>query len=148
MSETGIASLRHRVHLCTQSDVVEDGDLRLNREGVLTMRASIERWASTEFSPAGAAMRNARNRRSHVIRTRYHPDLNVSALAWIYEERLNSAPRWFKIVNVSQTENKGRPLFMFDVRVHERGDNLVQPAVEDQDNPLSAATGLPDGVSL
>lgn len=144
---TGIADLRHRVHLCSQKDVVVGTDLKLAREGVLSMWAAIEARAASTFSPTGASMGEPRNKRSHVITTRYHRDLDISVLAWLYEERLKSAPRWFKIIKVAVTEGKGSQFFKFDCRLVESTADIVEPVHES-----AAATGpvwgLPEGVKL
>lgn len=143
----GISDLRHRVHLCSQKDVVVDGTLKLNREGVLTMWASVEARTAQAFSPHGAAMNEPRNARTHVIMTRYHRDIDVSALAWLYEARLKSAPRWFKILKVSVTEGRGSQMFKFECRLVESKADIVEPATE---KPAAAgpAWGLPEGVKL
>lgn len=143
----GIANLRHRVHLCSQKDVVIDGTLKLAREGVLSMWASIEAKAAQMFSPRGAAMLESRNKRTHIIMTRYHRDLDISALAWLYEARLKSAPRWFKILNVSVTEGKGNQYFKFECRLVESAADIAEPVAEGS-TATGAAWGLPDGVKL
>lgn len=146
-----IASLRHRVKMCSQKDVVnDDGFLILNREGVLDMWASIEAKAASTFTGQGATTKSSRGKRTHKITTRYHRDLHVSNLAWLYEERRISAPRWFKILKVVQSETKGSEYFIFDCQLVERGDDLTSPHVEVEEplNQLSPAFGLPDGVVL
>lgn len=142
----GIAALRHRVHLCSQKDVVEDGTLRLNREGVISMWASIEEKSAQTFSVRGAAMSEPPDKRTHVVKTRYHRDIDVSALAWLYEARLKSAPRWFKIIKVSVTEGKGSQYFKFDCRLT---DNVATVAPVAEKSAASAVVwGLPEGVKL
>lgn len=140
-----IASLRHRVALCTQRDVVEEGtDLRIVRQGVMNMWASIEPKKASTFTPRGAASQESRNTRTHIICTRYHRDVDVSHLAWLYEERRKSAPRWFKILSVVQSERSGSEYFMFDCRLTERGEGLAEPTAE-----LSGpVVGMPEGVTL
>lgn len=144
-----IASLRHRVLLCRQDDVaITGGTLQLRREGVWPMWASIDPSRSSGFTPQGQswAMRNERNVRTHRIMTRYHPDLLVSTLAWIYEERLRSAPRWFKILKINETEEGDSPFFKFDCRIIERGEDLIEPSEPVEE--YSPVTGLPEGVKL
>lgn len=141
-----IAALRHRVHLCSQQDVVIDGMLKLSREGVLSMWASIEAKAAQTFSPHGAAMGEPRTKRTHIVMTRYHPDLDISAMAWIYEARLKSAPRWFKVLKVTSTEAKGSPFFKFECRLIESKADLIEPTAEAA-GP-SVAMPLPQGVQL
>ena len=156
-----ISRLRHRVRLCTQKDVVVVGttDLKLAREEVMETWANITTKQPSAFSPHGASLRAiARNRetqagpehavsnpQTHIIVTRYHRDLNVSVLAWIYEARLKSSPRWFKVLRVSSTEEMGSEFFMFSCRLFERGDNLLEPEAPKRFN---AAVELPVGVKL
>ena len=142
-----IAQLRHRVHLCSQKDVVVEGTLRLNREGVLSMWAMIEAKASSAFATTGAAVNDQRNKRTHIITTRYHRDLDISVMAWIYEARLKSAPRWFKVLKVTQSEQGGSEFFKFDCRIIESAADIVEPAPE-KDHHHSPVLGLPPGVKL
>lgn len=143
-----IAKLRHKLLLCRQRDVVITGaEIRLQREGVWSAWAAIEAKKASQFSPNGAAMNENRNTRTHIITMRYRPDLNISALAWLYEEQLKSSPRWFKVLSVSQTEVKGSRFFKFDGRLVERGDDLAQPRAED-DKAKGPVSGLPSGVRL
>ena len=142
----GIASLRHKVVLCRQSDVIlSETEMRLNREDVAQMWASIEAKRSSTFSVNGAAVRDSKDARTHIIRVRYRSDLNISAMAWIYEARLKSSPRWFKVLSVNQTEDgAGSMYFLFDCRITERGDDIVAP----NDPSKGPVVGLPDGVKL
>lgn len=134
-----ISHLRHRVQLCSQKDIVEDGNFFLVREGVLETWAEITEKKTQVFSPGGEAI-DERDKRSHIIRIRYRHDLEISVYAWIFERRMKSSPRWFKILKVSQTEDSGSPFYIFDVRLVERSDTSVEPI--DQ----GPAKDLPDGV--
>lgn len=138
----GIAAMRHRVLLCTQKDIVTEGttDWKIIREGVLPMWAKIEEKAASTFTNRGATTDEAR---THIIMTRYRSDLNVSNMAWIYEERLKSSPRWFKILKVGQTETKGQPYYKFEVRLIERDDRVAAPVEQD-----STVRPMPHGVNL
>lgn len=137
-----IADLRHRLHLCRQEDVVlTGGTLQLNREVVLTVAAAVKEKAASTFSPTGAAMMDNRSARTHQVEFRYRPDINLSAMAWLYELRLKSPPRWFKILRVGHTENNAVPMYCVDCRLVERGDDLYVPAT-------GPAVGLPAGVRL
>jgi head-tail adaptor len=145
-----IASLRHRITLCRQNDVVLSAtDMCLVRKDVGQMWACIEPKRASTFSTTGAVIKESRDDRSHVITVRYQPELNVSAMAWIYEARLKSSPRWFKVLSVNQTEHSGSQYFAFDCRITDRGDNLAPP-VDDAKAQcgLSQPMGLPVGVKL
>lgn len=138
-----ISALRHRVILCSQKDVVSEGaELRLVRNGVVVTWAMIEPKKGSSFSPTGMAVKDSRNMRTHQITMRYRPDLVITLYAWLYEERLVSPPRWFKVLSVSETETGGAPMYMFDVCLVERGDDATRPA------EAGPATVLPFGVVL
>lgn len=141
-----IAKMRHQVTLCRQNDVVIDGsEMRLNRDGVWNVWAAIEPKRASTFSPNGAAMMDNRNQKSHCITMRYRDDINISVMAWIYEARIKSSPRWFKILSVNQTECKGSQFFEFDCRIIERSDNAPKPIDAPRHSP---AMPLPSGVRL
>lgn len=146
MKKIGLASFRHRVLLCSQKDVViEDATLRLRREGVAEFWAKIEPKKATEFTVHGMASKDTRNRRTHVITLRYRYDLNLSDMAWVYEARVRSSPRWYKVLNVEEIENSRGQFWNLECRLVERSDDLVEPT--------EAATGgvvqpLPSGVEL
>lgn len=140
-----IGSLRHKILLCSQRDVVVGTELKLVREGAISAWAAIEVKAASMFSPNGAAMKESRSKRTHIITIRYRSDVQISAMAWIYEERLKSPPRWFKVLNVSQTEGGGSQYFIMEVRLVERGDDISAPAEEGKASK-GPVIGLPDGV--
>lgn len=140
----GIAALRHRVVLCRQEDVISGPDrMELNRKAVGSMWAAILPKKASTFSTFGAAMKESRDARTHQILIRYRSDLNLSAMAWLYEERLASSPRWFKILSVGQTEQSGSQYHELDCRLIERSDELVAPKPED-----GPVVNLPAGVRL
>ena len=143
----GIADIRHQMTLCSQRDVVQDGgELHIRRAGMLKAWAAIEAKKASTFSLNGAAMKDSRDQRTHIVTMRYRPDINVSAMAWLYEARLQSSPRWFKVLSVSQSEGKGAPWLILDCRIFERGDDIAAPVADDaRKGPV---TGLPDGVRL
>ena len=139
-----IAARRHRLKLCKQEDVVvSGGGFELRRQEVTTVWAEVEEKKSSTFSPHGAVMADSRNQRTHCVYIRYSYLMNLSVMAWLYEERLKSSPRWFKILKVGQTEMKGTPYFKLDVRLVERADDIAEPRRDS-----GPATPLPDGVAL
>lgn len=139
-----IGKFRHTVALCSQRDVVEDAQtLRLNRTEIRTFRAMIEPKAASAFSGPGASI-EPQKMRTHKIAVRADPRLLVSTYAWLYERRRISAPRWFKILRVVETEDSGRRYFVFDCRLHEVGDTVPTP----EPDTASPVVGKPDGVKL
>lgn len=142
----GIASLRHRLTLCRQDDVVtEGGEYKLAREGVKTVWAGIEQKSASAFSRQGAVMKDSKNSRTHIITMRYFTEFNLSSMAWLYEARMKSSPRWFKILNIGQTEAYGSVYFKLDCRLVERSDLAAEPSPESDGSPV---VGLPPGVRL
>lgn len=143
----GIAKFRHRLALCSQQDVVtENGTLLLARETVRHVRAMIDPKKASTFSAQGATHKESRDARTHVIKTRYHTDLNVSTYAWLHEARLKSSPRWFKILSVVETEDGGQRLFVFDCRLVERADDIPEP--DQQPDKSGPVVDMPEGVTL
>lgn len=144
-----IAKLQHRLVLCSQRDKVADGSFTYERHKVAKMWAAVEAKAASGFSTNGASMNESRAKRTHVIYARYRHDLNISLMAWLYEERLKSSPRWFKILKVNQTEQAGNAFFKFDCRLVERGDDLAEPKSDEAKPAMpGAAWGLPEGFTL
>ena len=134
------------VQLCTQNDVVEsDGLFKLRRSVALKGRVKIEANSASNFNPQGGAYDGNREKRTHLITMRYNPQLIVTNLAWIYEARRKSAPRWFKILKVKQTEDAGPPYFVFDCKLRELSDLAPEPAPNGTFRPT---VPLPDGIDL
>ena len=116
-------------------------EFRLARKEAASFWAEVLPVRASAFSPNGAAMNEARSILTHRIKIRYQYNLNVSVMAWIYEARLKSSARWFKILKITQTENKDFEYLIFDCRLVERGDDIVAPS-------NGPAVGLPTGVRL
>ena len=134
-----IARMKHRVMLCSMHDVVsKNGDMQLAREGVRETWAQIvDRRGSLE-APSGYVVRENQEKVSHWITVRYMYDLEVTSTAWIYERRLKSPPRWFKILDVTDH----RLAYLFGVRLVERSDEVTPP------NDASSFKGQPTKVNL
>ncbi len=99
--EPKISQLKHRVALCTASDVVVNGsEMEIRREAVKWTWAAIEHQThmSSFLSRAGFAVQENSARPTHCIRVRYGLELDYSATAWVYEQRLKSPPRWYKFL--------------------------------------------------
>lgn len=135
-----IRTLRHRIVLCSQKDVVlEGGQLSLTREARSAMWAAIEDRRGSTFMPDGQTIRPSRTVRTHRIIIRHRPNLQVSAYAWIYEAKRLSAPRWFKILTARVSESDETQIF--DCRLVEQSDDILQP-------DTGPVVGLPAGVRL
>jgi head-tail adaptor len=140
-----ISALRHKLILCSQRDEVAEGEFSYKRHVVAEGWAAIEEKAASGFSPRGASMNESRSKRTHIITMRYRWDLNISLTAWLYEQRLKSSPRWFKVLKVGQVEKGGNQFFRFDCRLVERSDDAAQPTTEASAGP---AVWMPEGVKL
>jgi hypothetical protein len=137
--ELRIADLKHRVALCTASDVVVDGStMDIRRETVKWAWAAIEHQThmSSFLSRAGyAALENAA-RPTHRIRVRTGLELDYSATAWVYEQRLKSPPRWYKFLGFVEEGC----FTLLECHLQERNDD-ARPS----DGPLAPA---PQSVEL
>lgn len=139
-----IKDFKHRVAVCSMKDVVNDaGEMRLTRKDVYHCWAKITVSVSSMFSKEGQAVRQGRNERTHKIVIRMRRDIDFTVAAWLYEERLQSPPRWFKVLSYQEQGEAGEFLEL-DCRLTERGMEAAAPAEES----LPAAMPLPEGVQL
>lgn len=135
-----LAHLRHRLVLCRQDDVISsETGFQLRREEVKTVLASITEKSGSPFTKAGFA--HSGNERTHIIMIRYRSSINLSEMAWLYEKRVKSSPRWFKILSVGQTEDCSTEYWNINAKLVERSDEAIKPA-----NPV--VISLPNGVKL
>lgn len=125
-----IADLTHYVVLCSMHDVVtSDGEMRLAREGIAGMWASIEQSRGSTFSKEGYAVMEPggkREVRSHRIVVRQRVDLDISAMAWVYERKRKSPSRWFKVLGGADKYEDGQ-FFTMDCMLVERSDTTTPP---------------------
>lgn len=136
----GLSDLRHRLVLCRQDDVISsEAGFQLRREEVKTVLASVTEKSGTPYTKSGHA--NSGDGRTHIIMIRYRPSLNLSEMAWLYEKRVKSSPRWFKVLSIGQTEESSTPYWKINAKLVERSDDAPKPT-----NPV--VVGLPPGVKL
>jgi hypothetical protein len=96
-----IHEFRYRVQICSQLDVVEDGStISLSRVPAAKLWAKVYALPHlpSNLSPAGFYVKEDANRVTHWITVRYKVDIDFTSAAWIYEERLKSPPRWYKVL--------------------------------------------------
>lgn len=125
MKRISIAELKHKVLVCSAADVViADGEIVIERKAVYSAWAKIEAKAPSTYVPQGVTVAEPREKTTHVISIRYRSDIQISSSAWLYEERLKSAPRLFKITRLIEDCD----FFTFYCRLTERGD-LITPIV-------------------
>lgn len=141
--DTRIAKkFKHRVYVCRNEDVIVDNQLTFTKNKIWEGWAMIERRRVSTFSQQGHSVLEENDRRSHFIRMRYNPFVELTAAAWLYEHRVLSAPRWFKILS-SGDEDENSQYFLFDCRLMERGDDLAAPVGAD-----GSIVGVPAGITL
>lgn len=142
-----IKDFKHRVAVCSMADVVDDsGRMWLSRKDVYHCWARIAVSVSSMFSKEGQAVRQGRNERTHKITIRMRRDIDFTVAAWLYEERLQSPPRWFKVLSYQEQGEAGEFLEL-DCRLTERSAEASLPAEKPADCP-PAALPLPSGVDL
>jgi len=105
---TKISDLRNRISLCSMRDVVEQGGvMTLARDNIATVWARVyaQPHLPSFISKYGYAIKEPHERPTHLITIRYKIDLDLTSTAWIYEARLKSPPRWYKMVGCYDDEN-------------------------------------------
>ncbi|QBQ72038.1 head completion protein [Agrobacterium phage Milano] len=131
------ADRKHRVIVCSQqSDVDDEGRLLITRAGVIQGWAAIAPVKAIRFSQDGVSMQKDTMQPTHDITMNYNPDVNVSVSAWVYEHRLKSPPRWFKVLSVVNVDECSRYM-KIRCRLVETSDD-VTPPVEEEKNSFGA----------
>ena len=131
-----ISDLKNRIALCTMHDVVDkDGTLLLRREVKARCWAFVDvQWNLPSFiSPQGYAIFENPERPTHQITLRAAVGLDITSTAWVYEERLKGAPRWYKVLGFVDDG----PWLTLTCHLVERGHTATPPAEHNQ--------YLPDG---
>lgn len=148
-SRTSIASFRHRVVICSAQDVVTtDGEMSLVKRKMWEAWAKIEPKRGSMFGRDGQVIKESRDTPSHEIAIRYRSDKVIASSAWIYEQRLRSEPRWFKILKVRDEGEVGY-LWCFECRLVEKSDLVARPQPIVTPDPSSGIiVPLPQGALL
>lgn len=122
-----IADLSHRVALCSMHDVVDDqGHMRLIREVVSWQWAQIDAALNlvSFLSPQGYAFMDSNNAwASHRVILRGASGLEITSAAWVYEQRRKSAPRWYKVLGFTESDN----WLLLSTHLMERSDQATPP---------------------
>lgn len=98
----------HRIAFCRQQDVVTRGsEMELTREQIVWTWARIRSYygLSSYVSQQGFTVLDAKDKATHSITVRYGLDLSYTTMAWVYEQRRKSEPRWYKILGFAETQN-------------------------------------------
>ena len=127
MAKLSSKDLKHRIALCSGTDVVTDGgELVLVRKDVLNTWAKIESKVASMFSRQGFAIMEDRNRQTHLISIRMRRDIDITSAAWIYEERMQSGSRWFKVLGVKD-DGEDSDVTILSCKIIQRGEDLAEP---------------------
>lgn len=137
--------LDHRITLCSADDVAfENKEMRITRKGMYSTWAQIDVKKPSYFASSGApAVAENRDVYTHCITIHYRPDVEITAAAWIYEERLKSPPRWFKVVDVEEVFEQSQ-YWDLNCRLVQKGDDIVRPA----ESSSFIVVPLPEGVKF
>jgi head-tail adaptor len=141
-----IADRKHRVIVCSQRDDVDEGSLVVTRVGAITGWAAIEPVKASRFSRDGQAISTRTMEPTHDITMNYNPDVTLSLSSWVYEHRLKSPPRWFKIISVTNVDECSQYMKM-RCRLTEITDEAIEPVEEERKQEFGAVK-LPDSVQL
>ena len=141
-----MAARNSRVQFCSGNDIVtESQNLILSRGVVLESWAAIEAKKSSSFSRNGSSL-DKESIRTHCITITTRRNIDFTNAAWIYQERKQSSPRWFKIIGQTECGDQTE----FDCRLVERGDHITKPAENNETHGVisNVVARLPDGVVL
>ena len=112
-------------------DVVEDnGRMALTRKEVVETWARIRPFATfgakgAFISQAGYHVLDPHLHQSHWVTIRVQHRVDITAMAWVYEERRLAMPRWFKVLGIIELEdNRWADIA---VHLHERSDEASKP---------------------
>ena len=137
---TATRHLTHRVALCTMNDVVDEGGtMRLAREIVTLTWAQIEARRGSFIAVSGYTIDDPLEKRTHLITVRYRTDLEITSAAWIFEKRLKSAPRWYKVIEILNDHSEFVSIWC---RLVEQSDTVTSPVAK------MTGADMPQGVKL
>ena len=131
IAKSTISDLRHRVVLCSMKDGVEkNGSMELTRKEVVETWARIRPFVTfgakgAFISQAGYHILDPNLHQSHWIAIRVQHRVDITAMAWVYEERRKAMPRWFKVLGAIETEDNR--WVEIAVHLYERSDSAQPP---------------------
>ena len=122
-----IADLKHRVTVCAADEViVDDTTMALHRRVAFDAWACIDVKRGSAFAPDGTVV-DAEQRPTHRITIRARADREITAAAWLYEERRIGPARWYRILDGWDSTGDGR-FWTYNVRMMQRADSAPAPA--------------------
>lgn len=121
--------LKNRISLCKAEDVIlSPTEIVITRTDVLQTWAKVEAKQGSMYAPTGYAIMEERNKQTHIITIRARYDIDITSAAWIYEERMQSGARWYKVLKI-RDDGTDTGFTVLSCRLVERGENLVEPVV-------------------
>lgn len=124
-----LGDLEYRVALCRQQDIVADGQtMELHRAEVIWTWARIKTYyfVGATLNTAGYEVLDlpgTQRRPTHTITFRHGTEVELTAMAWIYEQPRKSPPRWYKVLAFSESVNWINAI----VKLMERSDDAQVP---------------------
>lgn len=113
--------------------------MRLAREEIMLTWAQIEVRRGSFIGVSGYSIDQDLEKRTHLITIRYRTDLEITSAAWIYEKRLKSAPRWYKVIEILNDDSEFVDIWC---RLVEQSDHATPPVA------TLAGQDMPQGVKL
>lgn len=144
--KNSIKEFRHSVVLCSSKDVIEsEEDVSITKTEVVKRWAKIEtRKPFSKWNTYGYSEDNDANEPTHRIVFYMDRTMDISSTAWVYEKRLQSGDRWYRVVSIKELD-EGSLYTVMNCVLKQRGDTLA-PIVKKPDVCLAAE--LPSGVRL
>lgn len=145
MARVSIGSRKHRIVVCSARDVVETPDsVSISKIAVFQGWASVEMKKASTFSQTGFSVQQKEDLATHYVTMNYRPDVDITVAAWMYEERLQSPPRWYKILRYGELDER---FWRFEVRLVEKSEDSPTPR-SPADAEIPAFKTYDDGVEL
>lgn len=125
MAHVPIGSKKNRILVCSSADVVSNkSTMTLVRAGLFSGWAYIKPKKGSQFTRDGYTYGQKNEFVTHTITMNYRPDVDITTAAWLYEDRRLSLPRWFKVLNVMETDPRE---WVFEVRLTEKSETGAVP---------------------
>jgi hypothetical protein len=121
-----INEMKHRIALCSQKDVVLDGQtMALVRTSVVWCWARVKSHYGLPFyvGQQGYTISDPVTKATHAITIRNGLVDNITNTAYVYEEFLKSAPRWYKVLGISEPDK----FLVLTTRLIEMSDMVNPP---------------------
>lgn len=145
MANVSVGSRKHRIVVCASRDNIESADtVSIVRRGVFEGWAAIELKRSSSFSREGFSIQQGSEIATHYVTMNYRPDVDITNAAWLYEERLVSPPRWFKIIRYGELDAR---YWRFEVRLVEKSEDAPRPKTKPAEEGARFVP-IDDGVEL